>query len=237
MSYAGPVATRSDAAATRSLSERAYQELRRRILYCELEPGELISERGIAAEIDLGIAAVRSALVRLSAEGLVTTIPRVGYQVSSFTIEYINQFFETWRILGRAIVRLSHARMTEADRSRIHALREENRGGDPADPEAVIVNTDRLWEEMVATARNPLLQDFFARMEVDMRRLFILALRADHDRQGITAQMLAAPGTNEADTVEDGLARFDAFVDMSQRYIMRVIVGLPALSRVSLDFV
>jgi len=229
------MASRSDTAT--SLSERAYQELRRRILFCELEPGAIVSERGIAAEIDLGIAAVRAALVRLSAEGLVTTIPRVGYQVSSFTIEYINQFFETWRVLGRAIVRLSHERMTEADRARIQELRRHTKElGDDADPEAVIASTDRLWEEMVATARNPLLQDFFGRMEVDMRRLFILALRADADRAGITAGMLAAPGIDRADTVADGLARFDAFVDMSQRYIMGVIVGLPVLSRVSLDF-
>lgn len=220
-----------------SLSERAYQELRRRILDCELEPGVLISERGIAGEIGLGIAAVRSALVRLSAEGLVITIPRVGYQVSNFTIEYINNFFEAWRVLGHGIVRLALTNMTNSDRKKLQHLRDRVKAlGADADPAKVITEVDRTWEQMVEIAGNPLLGDFFYRMQADMRRLFILALRSDANGQGLTSKMVEAPGFENLPSIEAGEASFENFVDMSQQYIMSVVLGLPVLSKVSLAF-
>jgi GntR family transcriptional regulator, rspAB operon transcriptional repressor len=60
-----------DAERAPSLSERGYAVLRRRILTCDLEPGALIDEKAIAAELRMSRTPVREALKRLADEGLV----------------------------------------------------------------------------------------------------------------------------------------------------------------------
>jgi len=218
-----------------SLSEQAYQEIRTRILDCDLEPGALISERGIAADLGLGIAAVRSALGRLSAEGLVTTLPRVGYQVANFTIEYINDFFEAWRVVGRAIIQLAIRRISDADRAVLRDMRERGEGARKGNRAAAIGTADEIFSYYIHVARNPLLGDFFNRMQADMHRLYTLVVRSGQG-DSLADRMNTAPAFEDFATEEEALRYFEEFVDTSQWQIMSVVLGLPALSKVSLSF-
>ncbi|MGH3446446.1 MAG: GntR family transcriptional regulator, partial [Nocardioidaceae bacterium] len=56
---------------TSSLSHSAYRMLKSLIIRCELLPGEQVSERVLTTQYGLGRAAVRTALSRLSQDGLV----------------------------------------------------------------------------------------------------------------------------------------------------------------------
>jgi DNA-binding GntR family transcriptional regulator len=68
------------------LNDRAYTAARQLIISGTLVPGTRISEPELSGRLDLGTAAVRTALTRLAQEGLVQPIPRKGYVISPLTI-------------------------------------------------------------------------------------------------------------------------------------------------------
>ena len=68
-----------------SLSEAAYRRLRRDIAHCVLAPGERFSEDSLAERYGFGKAAIRSALVRLRHDGLVSGEPRRAHRVSAIS--------------------------------------------------------------------------------------------------------------------------------------------------------
>lgn len=63
-------------------SDRAYSVLIRKIAVCELPPGAVLNERSSAAELGMSRTPFRQAIHRLTVEGLVTTIPKKGIQVT-----------------------------------------------------------------------------------------------------------------------------------------------------------
>ncbi len=61
-----------------SLTDAVYEKLLRRFLSNELVPGNILDRKQIAKELGVSMAPVREALMRLSIEGFVETIPRKG---------------------------------------------------------------------------------------------------------------------------------------------------------------
>jgi DNA-binding GntR family transcriptional regulator len=87
------------------LAELAYWRLRGDIISCRLQPGQHITERGLAKQTGLGVSPVRDALTRLDHDGLVRTIPRKGYQVAPLTLKIVDDLFTFWQIIGPEVVR------------------------------------------------------------------------------------------------------------------------------------
>lgn len=61
-----------------SLTQEVYETLLNRFLNNELVPGNLINRKELADEFNVSMAPIREALLRLSMEGFVETIPRKG---------------------------------------------------------------------------------------------------------------------------------------------------------------
>src|SRR5436305_2607205 len=64
-----------------SLAERAYVEIRNKILKGDLAVGEALSRRKLAAELGISVPPITEALQRLEREGLLESKPRVGTRV------------------------------------------------------------------------------------------------------------------------------------------------------------
>src|SRR4051812_15077038 len=80
-------------------SDAAYRMLRKRILTCELCPGQWFTERRSAVELGLGLSPVRGALTRLVQDGLVQSVPAKGYRVTPLTLKSVKDLFTTWALL------------------------------------------------------------------------------------------------------------------------------------------
>ena len=93
------------------LTEQAYERLRRDIISCAIAPGSEISEAQLCSQHNLGKAAVRVALTRLSHDGLVRAIPRRGYMVSPVTLQDIQDVFELRLMLEPAAARMAAGRV------------------------------------------------------------------------------------------------------------------------------
>lgn len=94
------------------MGEAAYQRLRADIMACRLPPGRRLTERGLSAELGVGVSPIREALTRLDHEGLVLTLPRKGYQVAPLTVRAVDDLFDFWELLGPEIARRGFANGT-----------------------------------------------------------------------------------------------------------------------------
>jgi GntR family transcriptional regulator, carbon starvation induced regulator len=68
-----------------SFTAEAYARIRAEILCCRLQPGQKLVIQDICDGMGFSLGAVREALSRLTAEGLVEAQPRVGFRVTPVT--------------------------------------------------------------------------------------------------------------------------------------------------------
>ncbi|WP_198590206.1 GntR family transcriptional regulator [Paracoccus zhejiangensis] len=73
--------------------DQAYTAIKQ-FLFREEDTRSYFSERFLAAELDMGLASVRSAVERLRSEGIVESIPKAGIRLPQITHEEIMDFFE-----------------------------------------------------------------------------------------------------------------------------------------------
>lgn len=76
-----------------------YQSIKVKILNCEYEPGQFMSEKEIVEELNTSRTPVREALNILDGEGLIEIIPKKGLQISSLSLERLKHIYEIRRIL------------------------------------------------------------------------------------------------------------------------------------------
>jgi DNA-binding GntR family transcriptional regulator len=100
---------------TRSLAERAYDEIRRMIIRLELAPGDVVREADLGAELDMSRTPIREALQRLARDHFVTVIPRRGMLVSAIDVDELSMLYETRAILEPYAARLATRRGTALD--------------------------------------------------------------------------------------------------------------------------
>lgn len=78
----------------RSLTSAVLAQLRAEILSCRLPPGERLLIAGLARRFGVSLSAVREALARLAAEGLVQAEDQRGFRVSPVSTEDLRDI--TW---------------------------------------------------------------------------------------------------------------------------------------------
>ncbi len=109
---------------TASLSERAYSEIRYRILSSQLPLGAAISRRKLAAELGMSVVPISDALQRLSTEGLIESWPRVGTRVKIPTSQEIRGHYVVREALETQSARLFSQKSTQEEQKEIRELAE-----------------------------------------------------------------------------------------------------------------
>jgi DNA-binding GntR family transcriptional regulator len=111
----------SEEPVTSAGSERVYRSLRRQILRLDLKPGAELDESLVSSRYEVSRTPVREALIRLTAEGLVTSVRGRGARVASLDLQDLRAFFEGLDILQRSVTRLAALRREQADIDRLEA--------------------------------------------------------------------------------------------------------------------
>lgn len=86
------------------LAKMAYEALRDSILTGKLVPGEVYNEMALAKELGISRTPVREALLDLSAQGLVTFLPRKGILVNHNTKQDVQEIFELRKAIELAAI-------------------------------------------------------------------------------------------------------------------------------------
>jgi DNA-binding GntR family transcriptional regulator len=159
-------------------SEKAYLELRRMITDCELQPGISVSEPELTNRLKIQKAAVRAALLRLSQDGLVTSVPRQGHVVAPLTISDALDLIELRSLSEPRAAYLAAGNVEPSILE--HALQHYERGFDRSNERSVraYLRRNREFKIEVATAsRNSRLAAWVADVSATFDRYLLLSLQ------------------------------------------------------------
>jgi len=98
---AAPPARNDAPAEAPVLRLQAYEGFKRQLLDANLRPGEFVSQRKLSELIGLPLGAIREAIPRLEAEGLIKTVPQRGLQIANVDLKLIRNAFQLRQILER----------------------------------------------------------------------------------------------------------------------------------------
>jgi DNA-binding GntR family transcriptional regulator len=176
------------------ISDRAYSELRQRIVTLRLPPGTALREQELMDELEIGRTPLREAVKRLALENLVAVQPRSGTYVTSVDAADIVHISEVRAELEAHAAELAARRLSDPLRARAEALLEQIAavGGGANALMGLDESIHRLiWE----ASRNPYLIE-------TLERYFVLSLRVWYvvlDRvPGLTTAVLDHAGLLEA---------------------------------------
>jgi DNA-binding GntR family transcriptional regulator len=164
------------------LADRAYSELRDRIVTLKIAPGAPINEDQLGEELEMGRTPVREAIKRLALENLVTVFPRRGTFASEINITDLAHISDVRIQLEghaayRAAERLTDAQRTELDR--LLAELADSQGSD--DVEALMALDARVHRFIYRCAGNPYLEDTLARyLNLSLRIWHLVLDRLPH---------------------------------------------------------
>jgi DNA-binding GntR family transcriptional regulator len=156
------------------LADRAYEELRDRIVTLSIAPGAPIDEDLIGRELEMGRTPVREAIKRLALENLVTVFPRRGTFASEINITDLAHISDVRVVLEAHAARRAAERITSAQRAELDELLDElgrSKGSD--DVEALIALDAGVHRFVYRCAGNPY-------MDETLGRYFNLSLRIWH---------------------------------------------------------
>lgn len=86
-------------------SQIVYETLRRSILELSLAPGSPLDEQSLSEQFAMSRTPIREALVRLAADGLVTTLPNRSTVVSAINFVGMPAYFEALTLMYRVTTR------------------------------------------------------------------------------------------------------------------------------------
>lgn len=135
------------------MGERAYDEIRERILRGELLPGLWLREEELATALGVSRTPVREALGRLHAEGLVELAPNRGAQVAQWPDEDLTEIFSLRALLEGFGAALAARKVTDGQIEELESLAAEMEEAVAAgaDPER-LAPSHRAFHLLVARA-------------------------------------------------------------------------------------
>jgi DNA-binding GntR family transcriptional regulator len=211
-------AVSGDAGAPRALlADRAYVELRDRIVTLRVPPGAPIDEDVIGGELRMGRTPVREAIKRLALENLVTVFPRRGTFASEINITDLADVSDVRVVLeGHAAVRAAE-RITPAQRAELDVLLRDladSHGSDDVD--ALMALDARVHRFIHRCTGNPYLEETLGRyLNLSLRiwhlvidRLPHLFVRV-HEHADLLRAIAAGDGERARDILTEHIATFE----------------------------
>lgn len=216
--------------------QTVYDELRKSILDLTLPPGSLLDEMRLAEQFDLSRTPIREAMVRLAAEGLLTTLPNRNTIVATIDLMNLPVYFEAMTLMYRVTTRSAAVHRRPQDMVRIRALETQYAEAVERRDALAMIATNRDFHVAIAEAGgNPYFTNLFARLLDEGRRVLRLYYHSFDDalpRQYVDEHrdMVAAVENGAADEAERLAANHAAqIVRQIQAYMARDTVSAISL--------
>lgn len=222
--------------ATPSLSQQAYERIRRDVLWCALAPGSEVTESGLAERYEFGKAPIRSALARLAEQGLVHPLPHRGYLIDEITLRDADELFQMRLILEPAAARLAAGRVDDAARARLEHVMEASYSPGDRESEAAFLEANRDFHvALAALSGNGRLTAAIAELLDRTNRIFHLGLALSdrsvefrHGHGEIIAAITEGDGERAAELLTNGISG-------SREMVLAALISSPSLRDVSVQ--
>ncbi len=158
-------------------SAAVYRVLRNEIVWLKRKPGEPIAEKDIALAQRVSRTPVREALLRLTAEGLVDTVPKSGTFVARIPVTALPEAIVVRKALEQATARAAALRARKSDVTSLRAILHRQREAADASDRTEFHKADEAFHAAIsAVAGYPgiwsLIQS--AKTQIDRYRLLTL---------------------------------------------------------------
>lgn len=149
-----------DRAEARPAHELVYQNLRERILFGEMAPGQPVTIQGLVASLGAGMTPVREAIRRLTSEGALVFLGNRRIIVPDLTLDHLEELIFIRKTIECELVRRATGHIGEDDLERLKrfdmALDEAISAGDV---HGYLVQNYRFHEAIYACADAPILRE------------------------------------------------------------------------------
>ena len=194
----------------RSLAEKAYQILVKKIVQLELMPGVPLAEKVLIEELEIGRTPIREALQRLSVEGLIVHMPNRGMFVTQVNATHAQHIYEFRSLIEGQAARLAANRATEREIRELKSLQLALEDATEAGNIDRYVDCDRQFYSVLSrAAQNIYLGEVIPRLfNLHLRLWFMISERVGgwHDiaraHEEMTKDMVDAITRRDADDAE-----------------------------------
>jgi DNA-binding GntR family transcriptional regulator len=160
-----------------------YEALRKSILELSLAPGSALDEVGLSQQFKMSRTPVREALVRLSSEGLVTTLPNRSTIVAAIDFVQLPVYFEALCLMYRVTTRDAAVHRRDEDLPRIKLLAAGYAQAVKKRSAVEMIQSNRDFHLAIAMAGgNSYFTTLFSRLLDEGRRILRLYYQSFDDR-------------------------------------------------------
>jgi DNA-binding GntR family transcriptional regulator len=164
-------------------AQRVYETLRKSILELTLEPGSPLDEVSLSERFDMSRTPIREALVRLAAEGLVTSLPNRNTIVAPIDFVRLPVYFEALTLMYRVTTRLAGANRQEEQLIPIRAHQAAFADAVARRDAPAMISSNREFHVAISEAGgNIYFTQMFARLLDEGRRILRLYYSSFDDR-------------------------------------------------------
>ncbi|MGD2269953.1 MAG: GntR family transcriptional regulator [Desulfobacterales bacterium] len=157
-------------------TQRAYEQIREKIITLVLAPSTLINEQQLAEKLNIGTTPVREALKLLAHDDLVVITPRHGLYIADINIPDLEQLSEMRLPLESLCAKLAAERVNPDDLAVLEALREQQAFVAPEDSRGLLDIDHKFHQALVKTAKNKYLARTLEHCFGLSQRLWYMAL-------------------------------------------------------------
>ena len=137
-----------------TLSEGAYEAIRRRIVTGGLAPSSKLVVATLANGLDLSATPINEALAALEREGLVTYSPHRGYFVSAVTAENVEEVYSVREVFELLAVRIAAQKADKATIDQLHGLLQQAREAIRLGDTTAFSDLDLAFHRVIWTSTN-----------------------------------------------------------------------------------
>ena len=158
-------------------NKKIYAELKRRIVFLEYKPKQILNIKELAKEFGVSPMPVREVLILLEAEKLVHIIPNNGIYVTDISLQELKDVFEIRLFLVGLAGKLAYQRITSEELDKMKALlgrikKEDDRKN--------LIQLDAEFHDLLnASTKNQSLFETLKRLRNQIGRLWYFAKEND----------------------------------------------------------
>ncbi|MDF1632703.1 GntR family transcriptional regulator [Mycoplana sp. MJR14] len=164
-------------------TQSVYNAIRQEILAMVLAPGSPLDEVRLSERFGMSRTPVREALLRLAADGLVTTLPNRNTVVSAIDFATLPAYFEALTLMYRATTRAAAMHRAPKLMEKVHARQRDFRKAVEDRDAFAMIEANREFHVAIAeVGGNGYYTGFFARLLDEGRRILRLYYSTFEDR-------------------------------------------------------
>jgi DNA-binding GntR family transcriptional regulator len=213
---ATPTTDSVEAASARLVADRAYDELRDRIVTLRLAPGTVLREDELMQEMGIGRTPLREAVKRLALENLVAVQPRRGTFVTAVEAADIVNITEVRADLESYAAELAAMRMNDGAREQAEELLQEiDEVTRPHEQEWLMRFDERIHRFTWEATGNPYLVETLERYFTHSLRIWYLVLdrvpglgHSVHDQMHLLNALLERDGERARTIMREHVLEF-----------------------------